>query len=117
MTGRNGGPLAAKWVARKQVSHDELLTADGALWWLQSDPDLGGARRLMRAGPSGPARAQTPPGVSVGGWLHAYGGGSFAVAADTQCGPIDNAPTWDNAVINPWDDWNNGPSWADWSNR
>ncbi|MEV7937194.1 prolyl oligopeptidase family serine peptidase [Kitasatospora sp. NPDC088264] len=84
MTGENGGPLAAKCVARKQVSHDELLTADGALWWLQSDPDLGGARRLMRASPSGPALAQTPPGVSVGGWLHAYGGGSFAVAADTQ---------------------------------
>lgn len=92
MTGENGGPLAAKWVARKQVSHDELLTADGFLWWIQSDPDLGGARRLMRASPSGPAQAQTPPGVSVGGWLHAYGGGSFAVAADAQWVDADCAP-------------------------
>ncbi|MEY9948398.1 prolyl oligopeptidase family serine peptidase [Kitasatospora sp. GAS1066B] len=84
MTGEDGGPLAAQWVARKQVSHDELLISGGALWWLQSDPDLGGARRLMRAAPDTPAQAQTPPGVSVGGWLHAYGGGSFAVTADAQ---------------------------------
>ncbi|MFD5087343.1 prolyl oligopeptidase family serine peptidase [Kitasatospora sp. NPDC058406] len=84
MSGEYGGPLAAKWVARKQVSHDELLAADGALWWLQSDPDLGGIRRLMSTRPGAPARARTPPGVSVGGRLHAYGGGSFAVAADTQ---------------------------------
>ncbi|WP_344638269.1 S9 family peptidase [Kitasatospora cystarginea] len=41
-------------------------------------------RRLMRAGLGTEARAQTPPGVSVGGQLHAYGGGDFAVAADTQ---------------------------------
>ncbi|WP_201778710.1 S9 family peptidase [Streptacidiphilus albus] len=45
---------------------------------------MGGARRLMRAGRNAPPRAQTPPGMSVGGWLHAYGGGSFAIAANAQ---------------------------------
>ncbi|MFE7529889.1 multiple cyclophane-containing RiPP AmcA [Kitasatospora sp. NPDC057542] len=32
-------------------------------------------------------------------------------------GPFDNAPTWDNATVNPWSDWNNGPSWSDFDNR
>ncbi|MFE9426201.1 prolyl oligopeptidase family serine peptidase [Kitasatospora sp. NPDC006697] len=69
---------------RKKASYDELIAAGGALWWLQSDPDLAGARRLMCATPGAEARPQTPPEVSVGGWLHAYGGGSYAVGRTCQ---------------------------------
>ncbi|GJF30342.1 peptidase [Kitasatospora sp. NE20-6] len=74
--------LAPDWVARKLVTCDEVRFAAGALWWLQSDPDHGGSRRIMRAGLGGTARAVTPPELSVGGQLHAYGGGDFAAAAD-----------------------------------
>lgn len=38
----------------------------------------------MRAGPQGEARPQTSPDLSLGGWLHAYGGGSYAVTTDRQ---------------------------------
>ncbi|MEV0536777.1 prolyl oligopeptidase family serine peptidase [Kitasatospora sp. NPDC050463] len=80
MNSERSGWLPSAWVAREQVSYDEVRAANGALWWLQSDPDLGGARRLMRAGITGVAESQTPPDASVGGYLHAYGGGSYAVA-------------------------------------
>ncbi|MGV9267274.1 prolyl oligopeptidase family serine peptidase [Kitasatospora sp. NPDC003701] len=83
MNGEHSGPLPSAWVAREQVSYDELRASDDALWWLQSDPDLGGARRLMRAGSTGVAEPQTPSQVSVGGCLHAYGGGAYAVADGT----------------------------------
>ncbi|GAA2118073.1 S9 family peptidase [Kitasatospora saccharophila] len=50
------------------------------MWWLQSDPVHGGVRRVVRAGESGAAEFVTPPEYPVGGSLHAYGGGAFAVA-------------------------------------
>ncbi|MEY9846127.1 dipeptidyl aminopeptidase/acylaminoacyl peptidase [Streptacidiphilus sp. BW17] len=84
MTGEDSGPIDASWVARKHTSYDELTSVGGSLWWLQSDPDFGGARRLVRAERDAAPRAQTPPGMSVGGWLHAYGGGSYAIASDCQ---------------------------------
>ncbi|MBV6695669.1 prolyl oligopeptidase family serine peptidase [Kitasatospora aureofaciens] len=73
--------LSPAWVARKLVAYDELRAAVGSLWWLQSDPDHGGCRRVMCADRSGTAVAVTPPEVSVGGQLHAYGGGAFAVTS------------------------------------
>ncbi len=84
MTDEVSGPLDAAWVARKKASYDELTAVGGTLWWLQSDPDLAGARRLMRATPETGAQPQTPPDVSVGGWLHAYGGGSYAIGRTCQ---------------------------------
>ncbi|WP_224274246.1 prolyl oligopeptidase family serine peptidase [Streptomyces sp. LS1784] len=54
----------------------------GSLWWLQSDPDHGGVRRVMCSERSGIAFAVTPSDFSVGSELHAYGGGSFAVVED-----------------------------------
>ncbi|WP_181442323.1 prolyl oligopeptidase family serine peptidase [Streptomyces tateyamensis] len=76
------GPLDAAWVARKKTSYDELTFAEGALWWIQSDPESGGARRLVRLGDDLEPRPQTPADISVGGWLHAYGGGSYAVGPE-----------------------------------
>ncbi len=81
MTSEKTEPLSAEWVARTQTSVDELMASDHAYWWLQSDPDQGGARRLMRSGKGiQTACPQTPPGVAIGSQLHAYGGGSFTVA-------------------------------------
>ncbi|MEY9938577.1 alpha/beta hydrolase family protein [Streptacidiphilus sp. MAP5-3] len=76
------GPLDAAWVARKHTSYDELSAARGALWWLQSDPEQGGNRRLVRYRTGERPEVVTPPELSVGGWLHAYGGGAYAVGTD-----------------------------------
>jgi hypothetical protein len=69
------------WVARQKVSLDELAAAEGALWWLQGWPQDGTTRLMRQAGRGAPAPV-TPRGFSVGGWLHGYGGGSYAVHAD-----------------------------------
>ncbi|MFD5434749.1 prolyl oligopeptidase family serine peptidase [Kitasatospora sp. NPDC127067] len=74
--------LSPAWVARKVVAYDELQAVAGSLWWLQSDPDHGGVRRVMRSERTGQAFAVTPSDFSVGSELHAYGGGSFAVVQD-----------------------------------
>jgi hypothetical protein len=66
------------WVARQKVSLDELTAAWGALWWLQGWPQDGTTRLMRQAGRGAPAPV-TPRGFSVGGWLHGYGGGSYAV--------------------------------------
>ncbi|MET8540169.1 hypothetical protein ABZW03_05885 [Kitasatospora sp. NPDC004799] len=78
----HGRGLSAAWVARKVVAHDELQAVAGSLWWLQSDPEHGGVRRVMCSERSGEAFAVTPSDLSVGSGLHAYGGGSFAVVED-----------------------------------
>jgi hypothetical protein len=41
---------------------------------------MAGARRLMRWAEDGQPAAVTHPGVTVGSWLHAYGGGSYEVS-------------------------------------
>ncbi|GAA2977117.1 hypothetical protein GCM10010519_10230 [Streptomyces lactacystinicus] len=73
--------LSPAWVARKVVTYDELQAVAGSLWWLRSDPDRGGVRRVMCLEHSGRAFTVTPSDFSVGSELHAYGGGSFAVVA------------------------------------
>lgn len=82
MTDPAVGPLDAAWVARKHTSYDELTSTTDSLWWLQSDPDQGGNRRLIRCGTGERPAAVTPPEMSVGGWLHAYGGGVYAIGQD-----------------------------------
>ncbi|QMU67119.1 S9 family peptidase [Streptacidiphilus sp. P02-A3a] len=81
MTDLEQGPLDAAWVADKRISVDELDSAEGALWWLQSDSAHAGVTRLMRWTSATGAHAATPPSLPVGGWLHAYGGGNYAVDA------------------------------------
>ncbi|MFD0262402.1 alpha/beta hydrolase family protein [Kitasatospora indigofera] len=82
MTIKGSSRLAPAWVAQNVVAFDELRFAHASLWWLQSDPEHGGVRRIMRSNPAGLGLAVTPPQVPVGSQLHAYGGGSFAVARD-----------------------------------
>ncbi|MFC8716580.1 prolyl oligopeptidase family serine peptidase [Kitasatospora sp. NPDC057198] len=86
------GGILPEAAARATVARDELVAAGGFLWWLESDPDHGGTKRLVRSSPAGPATPVTPPGLAVGGSLHAYGGGSFAVAEGTVwfLGPGDS---------------------------
>jgi len=79
MTDPAVGPIDAAWVARKHTSYDELSFTSGALWWLESDPEQGGNRRLVRYASKGLPVPVTPPQMSVGGWLHAYGGGVYVV--------------------------------------
>lgn len=67
------------WVARQKISLDELSAAGDALWWLQSSPQ-DGTTRLMRLAEAGEPSPVSPAGFSVGGWLHGYGGGSYAVS-------------------------------------
>jgi dipeptidyl aminopeptidase/acylaminoacyl peptidase len=73
-------PLEAEWVARSKTSCDELSVVDGALWWIQSDPELAGANRLVCLTTGENPVAVTPTGIKVGSWLHAYGGGAYAVS-------------------------------------
>ncbi|GAA2001264.1 S9 family peptidase [Catenulispora subtropica] len=71
----------ATWVARQKVSIDELTFAAGVLWWLQNSPS-GGKTQLMRSSGAEAPVPVTPPGLAIGGWLHGYGGGSYAVGDD-----------------------------------
>lgn len=70
-----------QWVARQRIALDELSAAGGALWWLQSSPH-DTATRLVRLADGAPSPV-SPPGFSVGGQLHGYGGGSYAVSGST----------------------------------
>jgi dipeptidyl aminopeptidase/acylaminoacyl peptidase len=72
-------PISADWVARQTSSCDELSAFGGELWFIQSDPDLAGAKRLMRCRPGERPKAVSPAGVEIGSWLHAYGGGAYVV--------------------------------------
>lgn len=70
------------WVARQKVSLDELSAAGEALWWLQNSPQ-DNTTRLMRLVAGRTPSPVSPPGFNVGGWLHGYGGGSYAVSSRT----------------------------------
>jgi hypothetical protein len=66
------------WVAQQKVSLDELSAVGEALWWLQ-DSLQDRTTRLMRLAGGAPSPV-SPPGFNVGGWLHGYGGGGYAVS-------------------------------------
>lgn len=57
-----------------------LQAGGGALHWLESR--AGGGRRLVRWQPGKAPVELTPPEFSVGGGVHVYGGGDYAVADD-----------------------------------
>jgi dipeptidyl aminopeptidase/acylaminoacyl peptidase len=78
MSSASNEALDAVLVARKKLTCDELTASAGALWWLQSDPDIGGTVRLMSWRNDVGVRAISPQEMPIGGWLHGYGGGSYA---------------------------------------
>jgi hypothetical protein len=74
--------LAARdpwWVARQRGSLDELNAEGEALWWLERSPRESTTRLMRLTAGEAPAPV-SPAGFSVGGWLHGYGGGNYAVS-------------------------------------
>ncbi|WP_416903497.1 prolyl oligopeptidase family serine peptidase [Micromonospora echinospora] len=67
------------------MSYDELRAADGALYWLETRPEAGGVATATSWRPGEGTREVSPEGFHITSGVHAYGGGSFAVAAGTWC--------------------------------
>ncbi|WP_233513436.1 S9 family peptidase [Micromonospora craterilacus] len=65
---------------RASVSYDQLRAFDGSLYWLETRPDAGGVATLTRWRRDEGTRDISPEGFDVTNDVHAYGGGSFAVA-------------------------------------
>jgi dipeptidyl aminopeptidase/acylaminoacyl peptidase len=72
-------PLAAADAARAAVNFDELSSADGAVYWLESSPLRQGRTALMGWNRAEGRRQVTPDEFDVGGHVHGYGGGAYAV--------------------------------------
>ncbi|WP_433315644.1 S9 family peptidase [Micromonospora sp. CA-269861] len=68
---------------RASVSYDQLRTGDDGLYWLETRPDAGGGTTVTRWRPGEGKRDISPKGFDVASGVHAYGGGSFAVAEET----------------------------------
>ncbi len=65
---------------RASVSYDQLRSYDGSLYWLETRPDAGGVATLTQWRRDEGTRDISPAGFDVTNDVHAYGGGSFAVA-------------------------------------
>ncbi|WP_431884234.1 S9 family peptidase [Micromonospora gifhornensis] len=72
--------VAVADAVRASVSYDQLRAYDGALYWLEKRPDAGGVATLIQWRRDEGTRDISPAGFDVTNDIHAYGGGSFAVA-------------------------------------
>ncbi|MBM0255743.1 S9 family peptidase [Micromonospora sp. 4G55] len=68
---------------RASVTYDQLRTGDDGLYWLETRPDAGGGTTVTRWRPGEGKRDVSPKGFDIASGVHAYGGGSFAVAEGT----------------------------------
>ncbi|SBV28247.1 Dipeptidyl aminopeptidase/acylaminoacyl peptidase [Micromonospora krabiensis] len=68
---------------RASVSYDQLRIGDDGLFWLETRPDAGGGTTVTQWRSGEGKRDVSPKGFDVASGLHAYGGGSFAVAEGT----------------------------------
>ncbi|MCO1597659.1 prolyl oligopeptidase family serine peptidase [Micromonospora sp. RHAY321] len=68
---------------RASVSYDQLRTGDDGLYWLETRPAADGGTTVTRWRPGEGKRDISPKGFDVASGVHAYGGGSFAVAEGT----------------------------------
>ena len=66
-------PITPQDVARSEVAISWVGQAKGEVWWVQSQPDLGGAYGLFRAS-NGSAECLTASTTSVRSRVHEYGG-------------------------------------------
>lgn len=73
--------LPASLVTGARVGFDALTAYDDRLYWAESRPEHDGRHGLTSWGPDG-RRMLTSPSLDVGNDVHAYGGGSYAVAPD-----------------------------------
>ncbi|MEV4210058.1 prolyl oligopeptidase family serine peptidase [Micromonospora sp. NPDC049662] len=65
------------------VSYDQLRVSDGTLYWLETRPDAGGVTTLTRWRADEGKFDASPAGFNVTNNVHAYGGGSFAIAGES----------------------------------
>ncbi|MEU8263999.1 prolyl oligopeptidase family serine peptidase [Micromonospora sp. NPDC048999] len=75
--------VSAEDAVRASVSYDQLRAGDGALYWLETRPEAGGRGTVTRWRPGESTHDISPDGFDVTSRVHAYGGGSFAVAEGT----------------------------------
>ncbi|WP_233601011.1 MULTISPECIES: prolyl oligopeptidase family serine peptidase [Micromonospora] len=68
---------------RASVSYDQLRTGDDGLYWLETRPDADGRATVTGWRPGEGKRDVSPKDFDVANGVHAYGGGSFAVAEGT----------------------------------
>ncbi|MEU1964842.1 prolyl oligopeptidase family serine peptidase [Micromonospora sediminicola] len=68
---------------RASVSYDQLRIGDDGLFWLETRPDAGGGTTVTQWRSGEGKRDVSPKGFDVASGVHAYGGGSFAVAEGT----------------------------------
>ncbi|MFE9207139.1 S9 family peptidase [Micromonospora sp. NPDC007230] len=72
--------MSVEDAVRASVSYDQLRAGDGALYWLEARPEAGGRATVTRWRPGEGRHDISPDGFDVTSRVHAYGGGSFAVA-------------------------------------
>ncbi|MEU7802481.1 prolyl oligopeptidase family serine peptidase [Micromonospora arborensis] len=65
------------------VSYDQLRVSDGTLYWLETRPGTGGVTTLARWRAGEGKFDASPAGFNVTNNVHAYGGGSFAIAGES----------------------------------
>jgi dipeptidyl aminopeptidase/acylaminoacyl peptidase len=75
--------VSAEGAVRASVSYDQIRVSDGALYWLETRPEAGGAATVTRWRPGAGTHDVSPEGFDAASRVHAYGGGSFAVADGT----------------------------------
>jgi len=99
-------PLTASQVVGAIPLWTEPRLQGGRLFWLERRPQDGGRTRLLMR-PAGPpdhpdspnasppqGREITPAGADVRSRIHAYGGGAYAVGANTPVGPGSAVVVW-----------------------
>ena len=72
-------PISAELLVAGAALPSEVRAAGGVVWWLQSRPDEGGRRQVVRRGRDGPVSDALPEGFNARTRVHEYGGGAWWV--------------------------------------
>ncbi|MFI6782616.1 S9 family peptidase [Micromonospora sp. NPDC050276] len=75
--------VSVKDAVRASVSYDQVRASGGALYWLETHPAAGGVATVSRWSRGEGAREVSPESLDITSGVHAYGGGTFAVADGT----------------------------------
>lgn len=75
--------LSVDDAVRASVSYDQLRSGEDGLYWLETRPGADRGTTVTRWRASDGKRDVSPRNFDVASEVHAYGGGSFAVAAET----------------------------------
>ena len=80
-------PLPVALAASLKHSASCLRSWGDDLYWIESRPELDGARVVLRAHPGGEPEIVSPAGLSLSSDVHEYGGGALCVV-DGDDGPV-----------------------------